>query len=373
MSYGTIHTWLRDHASYGSCKAERVGLSPCKNLASEWALKPDKATGLDPALNVPFSDNPGDYIDLCESCHRQLDSHRKEIYGKAALEEFQNNLPKIQKQPTRSKRITAERRFDRTQLRINGHGRTVHRDYLAHVLRWHFVVDQLNYVQDLALKYGWVHRQIDQGMSILDIGCGQDQPLLYVLGARIQTVPEVYVGVDLNPIRNKSRVRWADIHDQFDFVNNYKKLDELYTPFDVCVCFEVIEHMSPEDGAKMLEGIRFLLKPGGLLYLSTPVFDGLAAANHLHEYTIPELRTAIETAGFEVKERYGTFASKPDIKPKLSAAEADIYNRLEKWFGGEILACFLAPLYPDASRNNLWVCQKPSQDSSRDSVEPAIS
>jgi SAM-dependent methyltransferase len=268
------------------------------------------------------------------------------------------------RQPTRSKRVREDRRFDRTQLRISGHGRTVHRDYWAHVLRWPFVVNQLNYTEELALKYGWVHREIKQGMSILDIGCGQDQPLLYVLGARIQTVPEVYVGVDLNPIRNKSRVKWADIHDQFDFVNNWKRLDDLYTPFDVCVCFEVIEHMSPEDGAKMLVGIRSLLKPGGLLYLSTPVFNGLAAANHIHEYRADELNNAIVAAGFDVKQRYGTFASKPDIKPKLSTAEVDVYNRLEKWFGGEILSCIFAPLYPDASRNILWVCQKPAADES---------
>jgi SAM-dependent methyltransferase len=269
----------------------------------------------------------------------------------------------VVRQPTRSKRVREERRFDRTQLRISGHGRTVHRDYLAHVLRWHFVADQVSYVNDIALKYGWVHRSVNQGMSILDIGCGQDQPLLYVLGARIQTVPEVYVGVDLNPIRNKSRVRWADIRDQFDFVNNGKSLEQFYTPFDMAVCFEVIEHMAPEDGDKMLENILYLLKPGGLLYLSTPVYNGSAAANHIHEYTIPELREHIEKAGFQVKERYGTFASKPDIRAAAAGdpKAIELYDKLNKYYGGEVMACMLAPLYPDASRNNLWVCQKPNE------------
>jgi SAM-dependent methyltransferase len=237
------------------------------------------------------------------------------------------------RQPTRSKRVVPERRFDRTQLHVNQHGRTVHRDYWSHVLRWHFVVDQLNYTEQMMMRYGWTHKHIEKGMSILDIGCGQDQPLLYVLGARIQTVPEVYVGIDLNPIRRKSNVKWADIKDQYDFVNYGKKLENIF----------------------------YLLRPGGILYLSTPVFDGLAAANHIHEYTIPELKTHIEKAGFEVKKRYGTFASKPDIRRAMAGnpERLKVYDELAEWFGGEVMAGLMAPLYPDSSRNNMWICQKP--------------
>jgi 2-polyprenyl-3-methyl-5-hydroxy-6-metoxy-1,4-benzoquinol methylase len=200
------------------------------------------------------------------------------------------------KQATRSKRVVAPRRFDKTQLRASGHGRTVHRDYAAHFFRW-----------------GWVARQITQGMKILDVGCGQDQPLLYVLGSRIQTVPELYVGVDLNNIAKKSNVRWSKIYDNFDFVTNGQKLIDQHGPFDRVVNFEVIEHMGTQDGAILLERFHDALRDGGYLYLSTPVFDGMAAANHVHEYTIPELRAAIQGAGFTVEKRIGTFASKPDI------------------------------------------------------------
>ena len=188
-------------------------------------------------------------------------------------------------------------------------------------------------------------------------------PLLYILGNRIQTVPDVYVGVDLNSIPKKSKVQWADIYDNFDFVTNGKKLEEKYTPFDKAVCFEAIEHMGVEDGAKLLENIFFLLRPGGLLFLSTPVFDGQAAANHIHEYTIPELRTAIEGAGFKIVDRKGTFASKPAIRAAMQQAgdhtALDMYDRLEDWFGGEVMSTFVAPLYPDASRNNIWICERP--------------
>lgn len=245
-------------------------------------------------------------------------------------------------QPQRSKRQREERRFDKTQLKAAGHGRTVNRDYAAHFFRW-----------------GWVSRQVKQGESILDVGCGQDQPLLYVLAARKQTVPEVYVGVDLNRITKKSQCQWADIFDEFDFVSNGKQLEERYTPFDKAVCLEVIEHMAPADGDRLLENFHYLLRPGGVLYLSTPVFDGYRAANHIHEYTIPELQAKVEKAGFKVVKRVGTFASKPDIRPVLKPEERDVYERLEQWFGGDVMATIFASLYPDQSRNNLWVLQKP--------------
>ena len=232
----------------------------------------------------------------------------------------------------------------------------MHRDYAAHFFRW-----------------GWVARQIKQGQSVLDIGCGQDQPLLYILGSRMQTVPDVYVGVDLNSIPKKSHVRWADVLDNYDFVTNGKKLEKYYTPFDVAVCLEVIEHMGTEDGAKLLENISYLLAPGGILYLSTPVFDGQAAANHIHEYTIPELAAAIAGAGFEVKRRIGTFASKPAIRQAAyearDTAALEVYDRLEQWFGGDVMSTFLAPLYPDASRNNLWVCHNRRPERADDKPE----
>jgi 2-polyprenyl-3-methyl-5-hydroxy-6-metoxy-1,4-benzoquinol methylase len=298
----------------------------------------------------------------------------------------------MERQPTRSRRIVAPRRFDKTQLRAAGHGRTVHRDYGAHVLRWNFVAeyvinqlpvgsqadnmgDEIDlpeyvppYLRDIFFRYGWVNKEVKQHMNILDVGCGQDQPLLYVLGARLQTVPDLYVGVDLNRISKKSQVKWSKIHDEYDFVGNYDPelhihhLSETYRHFDLATCFEVIEHMGPEDGFRLLRGLHACLKDGGRLFLSTPVFDGLAAANHCHEYKIPELQEHITRAGFEVEKRMGTFASKLDIRHAMKKAAAhthlDVYDELEPWFGGDVLSTFMAPLYPDASRNNLWVCRK---------------
>lgn len=187
--------------------------------------------------------------------------------------------------------------------------------------------------------------------------------MLYVIGARLNTVPELYVGVDLNRISKKSNVRWAKIYDEFDFVLDGNKLVTEHGKFDKAVCFEVIEHMDVVDGGLLLVQLFNSLKPGGYLYLSTPVFDGMAAANHIHEYTIPELKGYIEEAGFVVEKRIGTFASKPAIvnamKKSNDTAGLSVYERLEEWFGGDVMSTFISAIYPDASRNNLWVCRKP--------------
>ena len=123
--------------------------------------------------------------------------------------------------------------------------------------------------------------------------------------------------------------------------------------------------MTVEHGQRYLAGINALLPIGGTLILSTPVFNGSAAANHIHEYTVDELDELLSVSGFEHVDRFGTFASFNDIK--RAAKESDdsaihaafeMYERARKFYGDEVLACFLAPLFPDHSRNNVWVRKK---------------
>ena len=61
----------------------------------------------------------------------------------------------------------------------------LHRDYIAHCLRWSHVV------KHLGIKNRYKTAQI------LDIGCGKETPLIKTLYTMRMT-PEVYVGVDYN-------------------------------------------------------------------------------------------------------------------------------------------------------------------------------
>ena len=245
-------------------------------------------------------------------------------------------------QQTRTGRIKKERRFDKTQLRASHYGYVVHRDFASHFFRW-----------------GWVSRHIKHGSTILDVGCGQDVALARVLSGRIGGNREQYVGIDLNRINKPFNAKWCTVLDEFNFIKDYMELKK-YAPkgFDYIVNLEMIEHMNIIDGKKLLKNIYNLLSDDGLLYLSTPVFNGKKAANHIYEYRITELKKLLDSCGFFVKRRYGTFISKFDLKKVCKPKHWEVYEQLEEYYGGDVMSTFLAPLYANQARNNLWVLRK---------------
>ena len=246
-----------------------------------------------------------------------------------------------------SKPQDLNRKYDVTQLKETTHGKRVNRDYAAHFFRW-----------------GWASRFVKGGKTkVLDIGCGQDLPLIKILTASLSTVPISYVGVDLNKIEKKTSISWVKaVIDNFDFVDDgYKYVKKRYGQFDLITCFEVIEHMHSTDGRRLLVGLRQCLTADGKILLSTPVYNGIKmAANHIHEWTIPELTQAVKATGLTVIDRFGTFANWNDIRKVCTKTEKDLLSEVGRFYGGDVLACFLAPKYPDVSRNNVWVLQRRS-------------
>jgi hypothetical protein len=101
-----------------------------------------------------------------------------------------------------------------------------------------------------------------------------------------------------------------------------------------------------------------------VLLLSTPVYDGKRhAANHIHEYTVPELQSYIEKAGYVVERRFGTFMDikhigKADPIGCSKAAVLEVRKALEQYFDNDAISNIFGCLYPDHARNNLWVCRK---------------
>lgn len=273
-----------------------------------------------------------------------ITSSQKEQYGVTVKASTKNSLRGRLGVPG-SKPQDLDRRYDTTQLRETGHGKRIHRDYAAHFFRW-----------------GWASRFVQSGKTkILDVGCGQDLPLVKILTASLSTVPAEYVGVDLNRIAKKPGISWVTkIYDEFDFPGGgWETIVAERGIFDLISCFEVVEHMHREDGLRLLSGIVGCLADDGRALVSTPVYDGKKmAANHIKEYTIAELQELIEEAGLEVVERFGTFASWNVIKKVCTADERKLLEETGRFYGHDVLACFLAPKYPDASRNNAWVLKK---------------
>jgi 2-polyprenyl-3-methyl-5-hydroxy-6-metoxy-1,4-benzoquinol methylase len=260
--------------------------------------------------------------------------------------------PKTYQEPVKHPRTDrGAREFDQSSLRTGSHGRYVHRDYAAHWFRWQH-----------ALRF------IKAGMRVLDIGCGPDQMMTRVLCASQSHVPALYVGVDMNKLEKKTAIAWTTIIDEFDFTKRWRELFKIDTAkewgkdfaFDVITCFEVLEHMPKAQGAKLLKGIRECLAPGGTALMSTPVYNEKhMAANHLHEYRFEELKEDIDKAGLVVDRVVGTFATHQAMMKNMSNEHRDLVNLLhETWFSHEVLACFLAPLYPEHSSNCCWILSR---------------
>lgn len=255
----------------------------------------------------------------------------------------------------RRERNRDDRDFDTTQLHEGQHGQTLGRDYSGHFFRWSFA-----------------RRHIKKGQHVLEVGCGQDLPLRKILLRNVGFHCESYTGCDLNKLKESKHQR-TTLFGEFDFTTRWKEvLKTRPEGFDVAVNYEVIEHMKVEHGRKLLKGIFECLKPGGTFFLSTPVYDGVRhAANHIHEYTVPELQKEVEKAGFVVERRYGVFMDLRHIKKELPAAPGckdqvslhtavkQVRDALESYYDNDAISCFFAPLYPDHARNNLWVLKKP--------------
>lgn len=221
----------------------------------------------------------------------------------------------------------------------------IHRDYIAHCLRWSHVAKYLNEKQ----RYKTNH--------ILDIGCGRDQPLPRLMyTSRLIPVTGSYTGVDYNnlkqhemfhtgkfPITLKGNVAFPDV-----------ALER--SSYDTIICFEVLEHVEPAHSLKMLQGIKRYLAADGRAFISTPCYDERtgAAANHVNEMTYTALGSMIEHAGLTAERVWGTFASQKDYKHTLSPATLQIFEELSEYYDSNYLATIFAPLFPEKARNCLW-------------------
>jgi 2-polyprenyl-3-methyl-5-hydroxy-6-metoxy-1,4-benzoquinol methylase len=233
----------------------------------------------------------------------------------------------------------------------------IHRDYIAHCIRWSYVL-----------------RQIKIGEKVIDVGCGSF-PLLKALYSN-KLKPSLYVGVDIRKsviekmmkfktnftvIGHESDIRVDPLPTVEDVTCSEERPFGSFTQetegYDLAVCLEVVEHFEDKYVNFVLSEIRRVLKVGGLLLLSTPNFNGSAAKHHIHEYTAVELGRHIWKY-FTVEKMIGTFASQRDIEPVLDPSERDVYEKMKSWFKPEIISVVFAAFHPLESRNILWVCRK---------------
>lgn len=233
----------------------------------------------------------------------------------------------------------------------------IHRDYIAHCLRWTHVCKRL------------MKQHVFKTTKMMDVGCGRELPLARTLySARL--IPIEYVGVDVGPIQDESLSMVtrsgkfpARVYENTDLCEE-GFLEEERDSYNMITCFEVLEHVEPDHMLNMLEKMHRLLKQDGELVVSTPVWNGVDTANnHVDEVKYDILGACFELCGFEIKEKYGTFASQTDYKALLTGTELVIFNKLQAYYDSNFLSCVFAPLFPGQSRNCLWVLSPATENS----------
>ena len=120
----------------------------------------------------------------------------------------------------------------------------------------------------------------------------------------------------------------------------------------------VYEHIAPDRAMEYLESLRALLDPGGQLILSPPVYchSFRMAKNHINERTKSEIEDDLHRAGFKIVGQYGTFGNVRHFEKVISPEEKEHYAELREFYGDDVLGCYLAPRFPEASRNITHVC-----------------
>ena len=247
------------------------------------------------------------------------------------------------------------RSIDKTHLSIDQAEERgfLHRDYIAHCLRWSHVVKHLQY------------KKLYKKARIVDVGCGKEMPLLKTLYTMKMT-PREYMGVDVN------RIQPSDMHrkimdkmghdhfylaDETDFSWSHVGKIPVLEPH-VITCFEVLEHNTPANVVKILDNIHKIAQPFTTIFISTPCFNGKAAANHINEMTYEAIEALLNTREFIIVDRWGTFASQKDIEPVLyETGDNDLtiaYEYLKSYYDSNLLSVMFAPLFPKYSRNCLW-------------------
>lgn len=246
------------------------------------------------------------------------------------------------------------KKVDTTYLSVNQAANRgfLHRDYLAHTLRWTHVMRYLNPTR---------------AERILDAGCGREAPLAQVMYANRQA-HHSYLGVDVGRIEPVIQYNGKF---QPQLMPNTDVLDLTAAEVEqrlgghptLVTSFEVLEHMEPDHAYKFLRRLADLGQPPTkdeptTYLISTPVYDERvgAADNHVNEWTYKAMLWLLRAAGFVVVAHWGTFASQRDYLPELEENPAwlKLFNQLKEYYNADVISNLFAPLFPDHSRNVLW-------------------
>lgn len=192
--------------------------------------------------------------------------------------------------------------------------------------------------------------------SVLDVGCGR-KPYRHLVPATR------YVGLDLDT----PELRELGEADLFYLGGTIPVPAE---SFDAVICSQVLEHIFTP--AEFLTEIRRVLRPDGLLLLTTPfVWDEHSQPDDFGRYSSFGLRHVLESAGFEMVAQRKTCADGRALVQLAAAYLYKIIHTRHRWvnrfaqlaaiapvsiLGGAL--AWLLPANPDLYLDNVVLARK---------------
>jgi len=183
----------------------------------------------------------------------------------------------------------------------------LHEKYHSRTKRQLKIIKDNNFTYRLLISVINRYLKVDD-RKILDIGCGAGTLALYLAGKGNNVL-----GIDIS---SKAIRECLSSKKGLGLKNvNFRQLEfpkeAINEKFDVVLFTEVIEHLEDDKGA--LKNIKKLLKPKGVMILSTPSntaplhklgltkkFD--REVGHLRRYSLTELKLLVKNSGFKIVE-----------------------------------------------------------------------
>ncbi|HJV84398.1 MAG TPA: class I SAM-dependent methyltransferase [Noviherbaspirillum sp.] len=116
-----------------------------------------------------------------------------------------------------------------------------------------------------------VNETVPQGACVLELGCGKaDKTRQIAQGGKASSI----LALEVDQIQHEKNLRITDLPNVRFALGGAEEIPAEDASFDIVMMFKSLHHVPVEKMDLALQEIRRVLKPGGLAYLSEPIFAG---------------------------------------------------------------------------------------------------